>query len=153
MQAACIASWGPLVTPAELEATELARSFETMGLEDLRAEWRARYGAPPTLRAADLLRRMLAWRVQADAMGGLERKLVREILHQAARPNRRKLPAPVGARISREWKGRAYEVQVIEGGYVLDGVTFDSLSAVARSITGTRWNGPKFFGLREEAKS
>jgi hypothetical protein len=141
------------VTPAELESTEAARSFEAMGLEELRAQWRARYGAPPTLRAADLLRRMLAWRVQADAMGGLDRKFLREILHQAARPNRRKLDAPVGSRLSREWKGRAHEVEVVEGGYAHDGVTYDSLSAVARAITGTRWNGPRFFGLREKAAS
>jgi hypothetical protein len=140
------------VTPAEHEATQAARSFETMELDELRAQWRARFGAPPTLRSADLLRRMLAWRVQAQVLGGLDRKVLREILHQAARPNRRKLDAPIGARLTREWKGRAYEVQVVEGGYLLEGVTYDSLSAVARAITGTRWNGPRFFGLREEAQ-
>jgi hypothetical protein len=138
------------VTPAELAATEAARSFETMGLDDLRAQWRARYGAPPTFRSPDLLRRMLAWRVQAEALGGLDRRVLRQILHLAARPNRRKLDAPVGARLTREWNGRAYEVEIVHGGYIHDGSTYDSLSAVARAITGTRWNGPRFFGLREE---
>jgi hypothetical protein len=141
------------MTPVEQEATEVVRGFEAMGLDDLRTQWRARYGAPPTLRSVDQLRRMLAWRVQADALGGLERKLVRDILHQAARPNRRKVPAPVGSRISREWQGRAYEVLVVDGGYMMDGVAYDSLSAIAREITGSRWNGPKFFGLRQEVQA
>ena len=137
------------MTPAEAEATAAARSFETMGLEALRAEWRRRYGAPPTLRSVQLLRHMLAWRVQADAMGGLDAKLVREI--RAAAKSGRRPSMATGTQLAREWQGRLHEVEVVDGGFLYDGRRYKSLSAVARAITGVRWNGPRFFGLRQEA--
>ena len=116
-----------------------------MPLAGLRAEWQRRYGPPPKHRAADLLRRVLAWRIQADAFGDLDattrRILSKEqnVLRPAAQP---------GMRLAREWAGRRYEVVVIESGVVFEGQTFGSLSEVARNITGRRWNGPRFFGLR-----
>ena len=116
-----------------------------MPLAGLRAEWQRRYGPPPKHRAADLLRRVLAWRIQADAFGDLDattrRILSKEqnVLRPAAQP---------GMRLAREWAGRRYEVVVIESGVVFEGQTFGSLSEVARHITGRRWNGPRFFGLR-----
>lgn len=137
------------MTPAE--ATQLARSYETMSLENLRAEWRARYGAPPTLRSTDLLRRMLAWRVQADCMGGLDRKLVNQIIKAGKAKGPRKPIVAKGVRLVREWQGRVYEAEACEGGFRFDGEVHASLSAIARKITGTRWNGPLFFGLRDEA--
>ncbi len=138
------------MTPAE--ATQLARSFEVMNLDDLREAWRARYGAPPTLRSADLLKRMLAWRVQSEAMGGLDRNLVRQILSagQAKRGPRRSIVCK-GVKLVREWQGEVHEVEVQDGGYLYNGARYASLSSIARKITGTRWNGPRFFGLREEA--
>lgn len=138
------------MTPLEAEVTAMVRGFAAMGLEALRAEWRARYGAPPTLRSAPLLRYLLAWRVQADALGGLDARLVQAI-RAAARPGaqpRRTLD--VGARLAREWQGKLHEVEVVAGGYLHQGRRHRSLSAIARAITGTRWNGPRFFGLREE---
>lgn len=138
------------MTKAE-EATVLARSLEAMGLDELRAAWRARYGAPPSLRSADLLRRMLAWRVQAEAMGGLDRKRVRQILGiGAAKKGRRCSHVSRGVKLAREWQGRVHEVEVSEAGYLYQDKTYASLSAIARQITGVRWNGPRFFGLREE---
>ena len=116
-----------------------------MPLGDLRAKWQGRYGPPPKHRAADLLRRVLAWRIQADAFGDLDgatrRILSKEqnVLRPSAQP---------GMRLAREWAGRRYEVVVIESGVVFEGQTFGSLSEVARHITGRRWNGPRFFGLR-----
>ena len=116
-----------------------------MSLAELRAEWQCRYGPPPKHRAADLLRRVLAWRIQADVFGNLDvptrRTLSKEqnVLRPAAQP---------GMRLAREWAGRRYEVVVIESGVVFEGQTFGSLSEVARHITGRRWNGPRFFGLR-----
>ncbi|WP_252947298.1 DUF2924 domain-containing protein [Oceanicola sp. 502str15] len=53
-----------------------------------------------------------------------------------------------GAHLVREWNGRTYQVEVVEGGYRLDGRTWPSLSAVAKHITGTAWSGPRFFGLK-----
>ena len=123
------------------------RALEAMGLEALRAEWRGRYGAPPILRSVDLLRRLLAWRIQADAYGDLDADLRRR-LRSTATPRRIDRRVRPGARIAREWQGRRYEVEVVEGGFVHDGVRYASLSQIARAITGTRWNGPRFFGLR-----
>ena len=137
------------MTPAEAAVTAAARSFEVMNLEALRGEWRRRYGAPPTLRSADLLRRLLAWRVQAEALGGLDSKLVREICAAGKKGARPKSATPVGSRLAREWQGRLHEVEVVDGGFVHQGRRYRSLSAIARSITGARWNGPRFFGLRE----
>jgi len=55
-----------------------------------------------------------------------------------------------GTRIAREWQGRAIEVEVVEGGYAFNGTTYRSLSKIARHVTGANWNGPRFFGLRDE---
>ena len=129
------------------------RALEALGLEALRAEWRRRYSAPPGLRSVDLLRRLLAWRIQADAYGDLDGD-VRRRLRAAAAPRRTDQRVRPGARIAREWQGRRYEVDVVEGGFVHGGVRYASLSQIARLITGTRWNGPRFFGLRaDEAAS
>jgi hypothetical protein len=125
--------------------TEEVRGLERLDLAGLRAEWRRRYGVTPTLRSHDLLRRNLAWRIQADAYGGLS-PAVRDAL-------RRKGPiGPAlqpGVRLAREWRGVRHEVDVLEGEVMLyQGNRYDSLSSVARAITGVRWNGPRFFGLR-----
>jgi hypothetical protein len=122
------------------------RDLERLGLEELRSVWRARYGPPPPIRSAELLRLSLAWREQAALEGGLSAETRREL-----KAFGRKVPSevlPVGARVAREWLGERHEVEVTRDGYVWRGQTFASLSAVARHITGTRWNGPRFFGLR-----
>ena len=126
------------------------RALERLDLEGLRTEWRRRYGAPPKLRSPDLLRRMLGWRIQAAAFGGLDAETRRRLRRPtAARPL---TPAPTsGTRLTREWKGARHEVEVVVGGFIYDGRRFASLSEIARSITGARWNGPRFFGLRAAA--
>ena len=125
--------------------TDEVRALERMDLEGLRAEWRQRYGVTPTLRSHDLLRRNLAWRIQADAYGGLA-----PAVREALRRKRSCGPAlQPGSRLAREWRGVRHEVGVLEGGVILyQGSRYDSLSSVARAITGVRWNGPRFFGLR-----
>ncbi len=138
------------MTPLEAEVTAIVRALDGMGLEELREQWRERYGVPPKLRSAPLLRYMLAWRVQADALGGLDGRLVQAI-RAAAQPGAKPRRAlDKGARLAREWQGRLHEVEVVDGGYLHEGRRYRSLSAIARAITGTRWNGPKFFGLRDE---
>lgn len=121
-------------------------AIAAMSLADLRTEWERRYGAAPRHRAADLLRRVLAWRIQADVHGGLDTP-TRRMLEKA--DDDVKLSATPGMRLAREWAGRHHEVVVIESGVVYEGRTFRSLSEVARAITGQRWNGPRFFGLRQ----
>jgi hypothetical protein len=130
-----------------LEAiTAEVRALERLDLEGLRTEWRRRYGPPSKLRSVELLRRMLAWRIQAEAFGDLAPE-ARRSLRRPDAPLRQAARLAPGTRIAREWKGVRYEVEVIDGGYQFDGASYRSLSKVASVITGTKWNGPRFFGL------
>lgn len=135
------------------DAATVAASLEGLGLEALRAKWRERYGAPPVLRSPELLAMMLAWRIQAEVEGGLgadtRRALRRPVSAQSRAP-----PQPSGGtRLVREWQGVRHEVTVCEdGGFLYRGERHSSLSRIARAITGTRWNGPRFFGLRDEGQ-
>jgi hypothetical protein len=122
--------------------------MEAADLHALRAMWQARFGRPPTFRSPGLLRLMLAWRIQADACGGLDAGTRRALRRPTSGPGKPVLRS--GTRMVREWKGIRYEAVVLDdGGYLYAGTRYDSLSHVARAITGTRWNGPRFFGLRE----
>ena len=116
-----------------------------LSLSELRKEWQRCFGPAPEHRAGDLLRRVLAWRIQAEAYGVLDATSKRLLLKGDSdlRPN----PQP-GMRLAREWAGRRHEAVVIEGGVIYEGQKYGSLSEVARRITGRRWNGPRFFGLR-----
>ena len=115
----------------------------------LRDAWPARFGAPPRLRSADFLRQVLAWRLQAEAYGGLDADTRKLLAKGAVRP--RGAQAQVGVRLVREWKGERHEAEVVEEGVLYRGQRYASLSEVARAITGSRWNGPRFFGLRGAA--
>ena len=121
-------------------------AIAVMSLGELRIEWERRYGAAPNHRSADLLRRVLAWRVQADVYGGFDVATRRMI----EKDGPVQLAATTGMRLAREWAGRRHEVVVVESGVIYEGVTHRSLSSVARHITGMNWNGPRFFGLRQE---
>lgn len=125
------------------------RALERLDLYALRDEWRKRYGEPPKLRSRELLGLQLAWKIQADAFGGL----TPEVKAKLRAPGKIKAGPQlmVGTRLMREWKGEPQVVLVTEAGLEWNGQTFKSLSAVARAITGIRWNGPRFFGLRDEA--
>lgn len=126
------------------------RALEALDLRGLRDEWRRRYGDPPKMRSRELLARLLAWRIQVDAFGGLDAATVR--LLKSDRLPRPKPQLTAGTRLRREWQGRSHEVDVLEKGFRYEGVDYRSLSEVARTITGTRWNGLRFFGLREPQK-
>lgn len=129
----------------------IARDLEAItheNLDQLRARWAKRWGSPPRLRSVALLRRIIAWRLQTEALGGLDagtRKLLR-----AGTGGAETLLAP-GTILTREWLGTTYRVEVAEEGFIHDGRRWGSLSEVARAITGSRWNGPRFFGLRAAA--
>ena len=102
---------------------------------------------PPRLRA-ETLRRLLAYEIQARTLGGLtakDKRTLRAIV--GGKSDATSAAAHVGTHLVREWNGRTYRVEVMESGYVLDGTTYRSLSAVAKRITGTAWSGPRFFGL------
>jgi hypothetical protein len=130
---------------------------------ELRRLWEARRGSPPppTL-SARLMRLALAWDVQAAVQGGEPAAVRRQWqafmrrrtdgLGPAAAVGGLAPPAaPKGTRLLKSWGGEMHEVVVQDGGVHWNGQTYASLSAVARAMTGTPRNGPKFFGLREGA--
>jgi hypothetical protein len=131
-----------------------------LDLQALRARWRSLTGrAAPAHLPKALLLRALAYRVQAAAFGELDKTTVRLLdrIAQEARSGKRvDVPVPdrVGLRpgtiLVREWEGTSHRVMVMSEGFAWNGGTYPSLSKVARAITGTRWNGPRFFGLRDQ---
>lgn len=133
----------------EPKVTEEVRALEGLDLEAVRQEWRRRYGPAPKLRSADLLVRLLAWRIQSEAAGDLDAE-TRAALFRKSLPTGGPKLAP-GVRLERVWRGRTEVVEVVEGGFRWSGATYRSLTQVAQAITGGKWNGPKFFGLRQSA--
>lgn len=132
----------PRISPSvDAEVTAL----EQMGLSALREAWRVRWGPPPRHRSADLLRLTMAWRIQAGVAGGLGARTKAKLTSRSM--PRAPTPEP-GTRLTREYRGVLYTVEVEENGVRYAGCTYGSLSEVARAITGTHWNGPRFFGLR-----
>lgn len=142
-------------TAVELEVARL-RDLES-GI--LRARWRIVTGRSALASVPrSLLLRMLAYRIQTDAFGDIDTATARFLDRIASEPKfARSITIPLpdreragqGAVFIREWEGVSYRVVVVAGGYAWNGVTYRSLSQVARAITGVRWNGPRFFGLRD----
>jgi len=126
--------------------------------EDLKAEWVRRFGAPAPALSLDLLRLGIGYKLQEQWLGGMSRA-TRSLLRQVAvpagesgagRPLPRKLTP--GTRLVRDWHGVGHTVTVLEDGFEYDGGHWKSLTAIARAISGTHWNGPLFFGLAERKK-
>jgi len=127
----------------------LAR-LEDMSSADLRARWRTLVGGPAPKVSPKMLRLALAWEIQARASGGLPRS-VTQALDQLGRGQTRTQNAVAGMRLVREWAGRVHVVTVDDDQVIRwDGREWRSLSEVARAITGTRWSGPAFFGLKKK---
>lgn len=131
--------------------TQEVQALDRLDLEGLRQVWRGRYDEPPPLRSVDLLRLILAWRIQAQALGGLDPKTRRQLKRRGAL-EAEGLSLGVGALLKREWQGGVVEVEVAQDGFRWEGRVYRSLSAVATAIAGVKWNGPRFFGLRAIAK-
>ena len=149
---------------------ELAR-LAALDLAGLRKAWRKMIGrAAPDHLPRPLLHRVLAYRLQAAAFGGLDRETARQLDRlghgkgkehggRVSASGADAIPLPCaptshpGTILVREWQGQLQQVTVLERGFAWNGVTYDSLSKVARAITGTNWNGPRFFGLRGRAAS
>lgn len=128
----------------------------TLSPVELRAEWRRVYRTPPPQFTADLLVRGIAWQIQVKAFGGLSRSAERTLDQRAGLvPTKRSLePSRLkpGTRLVRRWQDVTYDVLVVEGGFLFKDERFGSLSAIAEAITGTRWSGPRFFGLKTRGK-
>jgi hypothetical protein len=134
------------LTPAqESEITTLA----DLDLQGLRKFWAMRFGPAPKLRSVELLRLMLAWRLQEEALGGLDAP-TRQLLARKGRPLPEGQSLGHGAILRRIWQGRVIEAIIEANGFSFEGRRYPSLSAIARKATGTSWNGPRFFGLRQE---
>jgi hypothetical protein len=139
----------PMAAMADHVERELAALAE-MDRSVLLERWRRAFGreAPPRL-SRSLMEKAIAYEVQVEAFGGLPSR-TRRALRAAAKADRKsalsKLPSR-GTRLIREWHGTVHEVEVLEDGYLWRGARHRSLSAIARAITGTKWSGPRFFGL------
>ena len=133
--------------PLEMELRRIA----LLTVDELRAFWPTRFpGHPPSAFARDMLARLIAWRIQAERLGGLDpgtSKLLARLANGHAEPVRR---FGIGTVLVREYRGTTHEVVVVAGGFLWNGTVHGSLSTIARAITGTAWNGPRFFGLRDE---
>jgi Protein of unknown function (DUF2924) len=137
--------WQHRTDPAiEAEIADL----RSLALDALRRRWRAVFGrTPPAGLSKNLLGRMLAWRLQEQAFGGLDREslsLLEGLARRAGSPRRRLKPGTV---LVRDYHGQRHTVTVTDHGFEWQGTTYASLSAIARAITGTAWSGPRFFAL------
>ena len=138
---------------ADAEITRL----EDLGLRELREHWLYRFGEnPPACKSTGIVRRLLASRLQEQAFGGLPPETRQKLkkLAQAFERNPDHALTPrhdlkPGTVLTREWQGTLHQVRVLENGFEYGGDRFASLSEVARKITGTRWSGPLFFGLKK----
>lgn len=134
---------------------EFLAALPGYSLAELRATWKERLGAPPPpIRSRDVLCRALAERLQEQKFGsdpGLERLLKTELarLRPGRKPSAPRARYRPGTVLEKEWQGTRHHVEVLGHGYRWQEQNYASLSAIARAITGVRWNGPRFFGLRE----
>jgi hypothetical protein len=142
---------------------EIAR-LRDLDTQTLRARWRTVFSgkAPPHL-PRHLLFAMIAYRLQAEVFGDLDAETLRLLKKLELAPSntaavrltealcqRRRELAP-GTVLLREWNSQTHRVTVVDEGFAWQGETYDSLSQIAQAITGTKWNGPRFFGLREQS--
>jgi len=154
----------PNLTDEDTELEVALHQLSRARIQELRERWRSTFRAePPPAFGPDLLRRGIAYRLQEQRYGGLSPSVQRQI-NQLIRTLAKKrsgyieLPRRVksGSILIRLWKGKSHRVAVLDDGFAFKERFYNSLSEIAREITGTRWNGPKFFGLRsgksEEAK-
>jgi len=143
----------------EALASEI-ESLSKLGTDEIRERCKAMFGKAPSRDISrSFLTRAIAYRLQEKVFGGLKpstRRLLEGFTDDradgsalAAAPSR---IVPRGAVLVREWRGISHQVSVLEKGFRFRGKRYRSLSEVAREITGTRWSGPLFFGLKRRAK-
>jgi hypothetical protein len=148
---------GPAIPDRKSLDVEIAR-LRDLDVVELRIRWQNSFGRPPPPRLPrHLLFRVLAYRLQADQLGDLDGES-QWLLDRTGSPEdagqravdlgRRNAELRPGTVLGREWYGHMQRVTVLTDGFSWNGETYPSLSKAAFAITGTRWNGPKFFGLR-----
>ena len=128
------------------DVAEALSALASMDRVTLGQRWEAAFGTrAPIGSQATLLRHALAWHVQMQSLGKSRSRRAAQALKKAATGS---ATLSFGTRLLREWQGQTYHVTVVAGGFEFNGKAWRSLSAIARSITGTAWSGPAFFGLK-----
>jgi hypothetical protein len=135
-------------------------SLRALSPEELNRRWQILFGSDrPKRLCGSLLVQALAYRLQERVCGGLKastRQLLQQVANRAAaRSPAVELPRArlkAGTVLVREWHGTTHRITVLEGGFLCSGKRYRSLSEVARTITGSRWSGPLFFGLKSSAQ-
>ena len=148
------------MTTHEPILTRLA-ALKAMSVNELKTEWQAMFDAPAPNNSRTFLESRLAYRIQELTYGGPD-KQTRRLLDlladevEGTLTRKAQIADPrnpvVGTKLIREWDGVAHTVTVLKEGFEWGGKRYKSLSAVARAVTGTRWNGYRFFGLRERKR-
>jgi hypothetical protein len=134
--------------------------LEQKSRAELRVFWEGEFaGKAPASLGRDILALGIAYARQERRYGGLARPVAKELDRLLARvlrddatdaPKAATSPLPrTGTVLVREWRGTTHQVAVVDDGFLWNGKTHGSLSSIARAITGTNWNGPRFFGMRE----
>ena len=128
------------------------RGLEEASRGTLVAQWRRHYRSePPRYASVEFMRQAIAYAIQERELGGLPASAQRELLAIAkgTQPagTSSKIKIKPGTKLLREWDGNTHEVLVTDKGFVWNGTTYGSLSAVAMAITGAKWSGQRFFGL------
>jgi hypothetical protein len=149
---------GSALPDREALDAEIAR-LRDLDIGALRGRWHSVFGRrPPPHLPRHLLFRILAYRLQTNRFGDLD-NASRRLLDRSGSPEKAgqnaNLVRPIadvrpGTSLGREWNGHMQRVAVLAEGFAWNGKTYSSLSQVAFAITGTRWNGPRFFGLRDK---
>lgn len=125
-------------------------SLSTMSYAELVKFWQETFHHPPPAKCGEaLLKGALAWQIQIKRLGGLSATELKALRHSAlSSTSNQTLNLAVGSRLVRVWQGNTHQVTVLDKGFEYSGQHWLSLSAIARAITGTRWSGPVFFGLK-----
>jgi hypothetical protein len=136
-------------------------ALKTLSVNELKSEWQVLFNTPAPNNSRRFLESRLAYRIQELTYGGPDKQtrrvldlLANEVEGTLKRKSQISDPRNpvVGTKLIREWNGEAHTVTVLRDGFEWRGQRYKSLSAVARTITGTRWNGYRFFGLRERKR-
>ena len=152
--------------------TSIAREIESlrrMKVPELVERYEELFGKPPRVRHREWLWKRVAWKIQEQRFGGLSevaKRRLEELISEidlpigdrhrtvtgAVRARRNAQDPAMGTSLVRVWKGREIRAVAVEGGYECGGVVYRSLSAVAKAVTGSHWNGKLFFGLTERKR-
>ena len=137
--------------PAAIEA-EIAH-LRSLAIDALRRRWRVIFGRTPSAALSkDLLGRMIAWRLQEQAFGGLDRESLKFLDSLACHGGSPRGQLKPGTVLVRDYQGQRHTVTIVRDGFDWQGTTYPSLSAIARAITGTAWSGPRFFALARKRR-